>query len=310
MRGEKAAIGTDALQRHRTGWLRPDGQVIGAPSYGHVEAVLAWNPEFVPWVRTLGKLEEIYGEDQHSFTESMSGEDHVPWHSFSSDAQDEAGRQRGLIMRHLYQAGWVRIGFFNGPRGHKTPMVEFEGCATVLKDRDDSLWELCEQIMRSPRMTPVRQRTERVELDLPGESVRLSHPEFFEASLSAFRASRAFKGGIKESAVQFVAHWTSTIDVPPPRLLRAALASSMLDYTIAPQAPRWRGIQEHFEAKPGRRCPPEIVEDAVTKMDVAIPDVGALAELLVKAGSHDDRDDLVGMLSQGVEAAAPAPGLR
>ena len=52
----QAAIGDAALIQHRTGWLRPDSVVIGSPSYGHVESVLAWSPEYTAWVRALGKL--------------------------------------------------------------------------------------------------------------------------------------------------------------------------------------------------------------------------------------------------------------
>ena len=204
-------------------------------------------------------------------------------------------------MRHLYQAGWIRIGFSTGERGHKSPMVEFEGCEAVLRERDDVLWQLCERITRSPTMLPVRQRTDPVHLALPQASVADHHPEFFAEMMASFRQSKAFKGGIKECAVAFSARWTSTIDAPSPRDLPEKLASGMLEYNLSAHAPRWRGGHAYVSSSPQRKCPPEIVADAVQKHAVDIPTTDELAEILVRSGSPSSGADLILMLAEGSE---------
>ena len=119
----------EALARLGAGWITPVGNLLVCTRLQHMAAL-----------RDAGIADELFrqldaaieqsGEDKNDFLDAFSEDEHIPWHCYSSDADDEVDRHRGVLVRTAHVAGWIRLGVFVHGRGGR--MLSAQGTAAGL----------------------------------------------------------------------------------------------------------------------------------------------------------------------------------
>lgn len=282
-----------ALRKLGMGWLKPDGSILACHTYRHIEAILEnqeVSGELKLWLSSLKILEDQSQEDNYNWTADLGPDDHPSWHAYSSDAEDRIAVERGRIMSHLYQEGWVRLGTFK-KQGQK--FLEAEGCPAILVRKKRELEDIALFLDRHLVCTPLAQRTQTFSLKITHEEFQEGNPNIYKNLESDFIEKRKkSKHGLHEKLSQHELEfkWSANLDVVS---LHDITKIPNFTWDLVPVPTRKYALwgNTHLSANPSQKkqleqVPQSVIEHIRQNYLVKIPTREELTEVLQSVGAN------------------------